>query len=333
MGEQNLFSRLKSTVIDFFGGGGKGEWRAYGLTRAQTRRLEEITVEYFKRRNKKLNLQQGIVSVTGEDTNSAESFGEINLHNLSQRLRQLPRDEWEEAAADFFATMLAVSIEVKEFKSIERDFEKASKYLTVRIWPTSALAPILAKHPEVTAVFREDLPGTYSVLSFDLPSGYRQVTQELLEIWGRDKEELFEVGLANICKTLTPQFAKVWEDLTVFAFSGESFLVPSYALLLDRCPAELGGQCGSLVGVPSRNVLFVAPIESIHFTSLLQPLARLIANTASNQPAGISHRMYWHRNGRFVDLPYRLEKGDRKLVFNPPEEFNEMVLSMKEHCS
>jgi hypothetical protein len=178
--------------------------------------------------------------------------------------------------------------------------------------------------PTDKLIFRRDLPGTISYLVFDLPNSVESVAPHLPEIWGKSIDELFALGLANVKQSANPSIEQVEIEpgATFTAYTGDSFFTASFALLLDQLDGATGPH-GTLVAIPHRHMLLIHRIETAAAVFAVQHLGVLAVNLDEQGPGSISPNLFWYRDGKFVNLPFRIE-GD-SFNFRPPEEFMEML--------
>lgn len=249
---------------------------------------------------------------------SGELTGRYGLENLAQLCRKEKWQSWPAIVKRHFATLSRAERERQATGA--RSFAEAARLLAVRLWPVEFVAQVGREH----ALFREDLPGTVSVLVYDLPETIQQVRPEESAGWGKSVEELFALGLDNLRRKPRPEIrrAELSEGMRVTVFSGNSFFVASEVLRLTQFPG-CTGKHGALVGVPTRHALLAYPIDGAEVVKAMMLLAPLVVGICSQGPGAISPRLYWYHDGRFVDLPYIAR--DRKPEFAPPAEFIELV--------
>ena len=173
-------------------------------------------------------------------------------------------------------------------------------------------------------LLRRDLPGTISYLVFDLPHSVESVPSELPEKWGKNVDELFALGLANVKRSASPSIENVDinEGASFTAYSGESFFTASFALLLDQLEGATGPH-GTLVAIPHRHMLLFHRIDNADALFAVQHLGVLAVNLDEQGPGSISPNLFWYRDGKFVNLPFQIE-GDT-FNFRPPDEFMKML--------
>ncbi len=261
---------------------------------------------------------EGRIEDGSASVETGEWQGRYGLENLAQLCARHERREWPEIVRAHFAA-LGRAQRAHEAGE-ERSFAEAAPLLAVRLWPAEYLAQV----PRDEVLYREELPGTVTVLVYDLPETVQQVRPAETSRWGKSVEELFALGLDNVRRKPRPQVrrAELPGGVRVTVLSGSSFFVASEALRLALFPGCIG-RYGALVGVPTRHALVAYPIDGAEVVKAMLLMAPIVAGIYSQGPGAISPRLYWQHDGRFVDLPYIVRDG--KPEFAPPAEFIALV--------
>jgi hypothetical protein len=297
-------------------------WAAF-FTREQFETFVNALGAYFQQRHRSkikfADPNAPRMSVTGG------SFppGHYGVMNLAQVCNQVPGDEWPQRIADHFDALALAAKDHEQFNARAAAFEQVKELIAVRLGDEASL-------PSDKLLFRRDLPGTISYLVFDLPHSVESVPRETPERWGKSVDELFALGLANVKSSARPDVEQVeiQPGVSFTAYSGESFFTASFALLLDDLPGATG-EHGTLVAVPHRHMLLFHRIDDADGAiRAVQHLGVLAVNLDEQGPGSISPNLYWYRAGTFTNLPFRIEGED--FVFRPPEEFMEMLESLRE---
>lgn len=310
-------------AVAFLRGRNRG-W-LHGLSLRQQRRIEDIARAYFERRGKKVRVENGQVTLDSEDEEERSEFGLLNLHQMSMTLAQAPESEWENLAASFFAAMLASRHEMAEFEKDEHDFEKAKKFLAVRIWPEEFLQLPRGKDYDgknLELICRRHMEGLLSVLVYDFPSGIRQVLPDVLAKWSKTEEEAFAAAEVNMRESVPRDYKIVAGEgeAPIYLFADENFLTASRALLLDDTP-EVLGKAGAVIGIPTRQIMLVLPLSDESALERLAHLVMLVLKLGNGQPGQISDQVFWFHDGRYVRLPYEFDAKKMDLKMVVPEEF------------
>lgn len=270
--------------------------------------------DYFGSKGREIEVRDGYVVEAGQEKDTR-----YGLENLAQICSAHRAAEWPEIIARHFDMLLRAEAEHRAGER-ERTFEEARSLLALRLWPAEYLAQVSSEH----VVYREDLPGTVTVLVFDLPETVQQVQPKEAERWGRSTEELFALALDNLRRKPRPQIqrAALPDGAKMTVFSGNSFFVASEALRLDQFPG-CTGRAGALVGVPTRHVLIAYPVEDMGVLRAMPLLVPIIVSMFAKGPGSISPRLYWYYDKRFTELPYAVE--GKQVRLSPPQAFVEML--------
>ena len=125
----------------------------------------------------------------------------------------------------------------------------------------------------------------------------------------------------------TIEQVEIQPGVSFTAYSGESFFTASFALMLDQLDGATSPN-GTLVAIPHRHMLLFHSIHTADAIFAVQHLGVLAVNLDQQGPGSISPNLFWYRDGRFVNLPFRLE-GDT-FNFRPPDEFMKMLNGLPE---
>jgi hypothetical protein len=282
--------------------------------------LEEIR-GYFRRRGLAIVIEDSILCVPAGLPGGIQRCG---LLNLAQRCKQeADAATWPGIIAahfDSFERHLQESARVQE---IARDFERVAPLLAVRLYPQEYLEGDTARH----CVFRRDLPGTVTVLVYDLPSSIQNVRPGDVASWGRDVEEIFEIALDNVRLHSIPQRSEVacGDGIALQVLTGQDYFVATHALLLDEHPACVGIH-GALVGVPHRHAVLTYPIRDMAVLRVVQPMLGAIIGMERDGPGSISSQLFWYHDGSYERLPYRVDR--QRLIVEPPAPFLELLQTL-----
>lgn len=301
--QQNSHAKNSDTVtgVSFF-------------TEEEYQLFTKMVLDYQKSLGKKATITpEGTLQIEGSD-------GEYGLLNLEQTCRGVDKKEWPMLIARHFEAANATQAEHEKIQSKIGNFKEISKYLTVRVYPESYVDSVGKENN----IYREDLPGLYSVLTIDLPSSVVNVQPKDFQKWKKSQAEVFTIALKNTKKLAASNQEKynLGDNLYFIGFSGESVYVGSLALMLSQYP-DCVGKYGALVSVPTRSTLMCYPIiskEVIRAHSKFTSIAYAIANEG---PGTISSNVYWYRDGSYLQIPYDFKNGS--LTIRPPEKFTKLL--------
>ncbi|MCR4427087.1 MAG: hypothetical protein NUW23_13055 [Firmicutes bacterium] len=117
------------------------------------------------------------------------------------------------------------------------------------------------------------------------------------------------------------------EDDELYAVENPGYFITPFALMPDRMP-ELVGKHGSLLAVPSPEVMLVYPINDSRLLDSMGAFIMFTNAVFAQVPDPISPAIYWYNDSRYMNLPYTY--GMSGLEFGPPEEFHNLLVSLEE---
>jgi len=274
--------------------------------------FEHLVREELRRQGLEVEIDDGYATVPGRP-------GKYGLENLAQACALRERAQWPQIIEAHFAALRRAEAE-REALGGARTFEQAAPLLAVRLWPAEFVAQI----GPGALVYREDLPGLVTVLVYDLPETIQQVRPEEAAAWGRPGEELFALGLDNLRRKPRPEIRRVAMEgeRRVTVLSGTSFFVASECLRLDHFPGCVG-RYGAVVGVPTRHIMLAYPVDDAAALEAAGLLVPIVYGMCQQGPGSLSARLYWCYQGRFAEVPYRVE--GKTVHIAPPEGLQALV--------
>ncbi|MBN1309851.1 MAG: hypothetical protein JXB30_00435 [Anaerolineae bacterium] len=288
------------------------EWAVF-FSLKEYKTFINLVHDYFQDQNAEIVIEDGSV-LFQNDSCSWASVNECGLLNLAQLCRQRSRKHWKQIVFQHFESFRKAQENETEFEEKLKNFYAAYNLITVRLWPESYIDTV----GEAQFIGRRDLDGVVTSLVFDLPSTIRQVRPKDAAHWGKPAQKLFEIGLSNVRKLPRPRISEIdlGGGMTATLFSGDSFFVATYALLLQYYPAHIGPY-GALIGIPTRHSMLCYPIRSIEAIKAAHTLS-LVTNGVYNEgPGAISPYLYWYHEDAFTIFPYEII--EKKLELRPPE--------------
>jgi hypothetical protein len=134
------------------------------------------------------------------------------------------------------------------------------------------------------------------LLAFDLPGGVMLVPDD----WG--DQDLFAQALARVRAEGGLELDR--HDVTLdgdtaplFVLHGPSVFTATHALWADEFDPPAAAY-GTLVAVPTRNAVLAHPIRDARVLGVVEPMLELARSAAEQDPAPLSTRLYWLREGR-----------------------------------
>jgi len=203
-------------------------------------------------------------------------------------------------------------------KKIIEDFEKASKYLAVRIYQQDFIGAF--KLEEI--VHRKDLEETVTVLVLDLPDSVESVLHTNVEKWGKTPEELYIIAISNLKEKYKREVEKL--ENNVLKISGEDIFVTSEVLFFER-NRECIGKFGAIFCLPNRDTLRAVAINNdLDVEVGLQLMIPYAEDTFDHsEDLAITRHIFWHYEGK-NELIYTYY-GLNRLKYVLPADLAELV--------
>jgi hypothetical protein len=294
------------------------QWAGF-FTFREYRAFIALVHDYFRSQQVDIAINDGVVTFHEDGHDWPPAF-KCGLLNLAQSCRQAHKRDWKQSVFQHFENLRKVQQNQKEFEEQIKNFYLAYNLLAVRLWPEKHMETV----GEEKCIVHHDLDGIISTLAFDLPSAIRQVRPQDVALWDRPIDELFEIGLSNVRKMPRPRMSEVdiGDNIKLTLFSGDSFYVATYALLLKYYPSCVGTH-GSLISVPTRHVVLCYPIQDINAIKAAHSLILVTNGIYNDGPGAISSNLYWYREDKFTLFPYEIV--DKTLAIKPPDIFMKLL--------
>ncbi len=293
------------------------KWASF-FTAQEYKTFVKALDKYFRKKNISYTLGDAQITVDPNDL----GFSTLGLTNISQVCKQDEPENYESLVASHFEAMLRSNKFQEAFEKIEDDFEQVKQYLGVRLYGDQHIRH-LGKEHTVGKEFGGDL---YAMLVFDLPDNITNVRPQHADKWGKKMDDLFKTGLENIHKKYPFQITQEeFNDFNIWFVQADHYFVPNIAFHLDQYPHLIGSK-GALIGMPHRHAAFLYPIESIEVVKALNGLIMAVYGMNEEGPGSVSNNLFWYYNGKFENLPYKLE--NNSLQFFPPDNFLELLNSL-----
>jgi hypothetical protein len=244
----------------------------------------------------------------------------LGLDSLAVECAAAGQSQWGRLISEHVRAVLAATELHEERQQLAQSLENVRERLVLRLYPEDYFPA------GMTPVIRRDIPGLVTALMLDWEESAAAVRTELADAWGVERDELFRVALENVRrleKGNAPTRLVEDEEGGLHMLEGRGIYASGLALALEDYP-ELTGAHGSIVGVPERTVLLAIPINHIGFVKGIGQLIRLVLHGSSEASYPVSRQVWWHRDGRWMDLPYRVDAAGA-IHFAPPAEFNAFV--------
>jgi hypothetical protein len=273
---------------------------------------------YFK--NYSFHLEDGVVKVDSDDF----GFENLGLTNVAQVCKQSRKGNYKRIISEHFNSMIRTHKFEKEFKKIEKDFDKVKDYIGVRLYDNEYVSHI-GKGLTIGKDFAGDV---YAMVVFDFPDSVLNVQPSQISTWGKTIEELFQLGLKNIKTNYPINLTKEkLENISVWFAQSDHFFTSNIVFDINE-KTELVGKGGTLIGLPHRHASILYPIDSLEVVDAVNKLIPIVYGMNNEGPGALSNNLFWFYEGKFTQLPYSIDGG--KLSFSPTEEFVAVLNDLKD---
>jgi hypothetical protein len=290
-------------------------WASFFASAAHYERFERVVRQFFLDRGERVLIE--------EEQVRGSSLGEVSLGlmNVGQVCAQHEEGEWPRLVADHLSAVLR-SFEEGAAAEEPLEFEACRGQLVVRLYEAEDIARILD-----VAVVREDVPGLMSILCLDLPTSVQTLRRDQVEPWGKSDDELFAQAAANTAALIDVELqqVEVEEGVALWLASGDSVFNSAVLLMLERY-LQFAGRHGMFVSAPTRHAVLVLPFDSLDAMHAIGHLMHLTGRFEEDGPGSLSTRVWWHKDGRWIDLPWEMTEDG--ISVNPPEAFTEVLQGM-----
>lgn len=233
---------------------------------------------------------------------------EYALLNLAQVCNQAPLDNWPTNVEHFVRTMR----DPQALAGEDEDVATILNRLRVRLYPPEPMENALVVKVEIAK-------GLVACLALDYPDRIVTLNRDLARSLGKSSEELFDLGMANVQKTVDPEieFHTLENGAAIGSITSDDFFTGTLALALDEyLPPE--PELGYLVAIPNRHEILALAFKGTESLPGLPFLAFVGRDLFQKGPGSISPYVYWVRKRRWAQV--ELEETDDGLgVVGPPE--------------
>lgn len=292
------------------------EWANFFESNEYDLFIKEIK-DYFMKKGMEINIHDGILF----KTNLESQIDEFGLSNIGRSCKSAGIDHYKELIKEYFDNLEEVEKFSKEFEKISDDFSKIKDYIGVRIYPEI--------DDNKNMIKKKLTDGLYIVIVFDTPISTTTVNNEKLKKWNKNIDELVEVGRENIkTKYYSEISEEVIEGTAIILLLSDNFFVTNKILDIEITPKYIG-KYGSIIGIPTRNIMVIHPINDINKTVPdISTLISIVHNASQKEPGKISEKLFWYKDGKYKEVPYKIEKD--QVQFLPPEDFIDMMNELAE---
>ncbi len=216
----------------------------------------------------------------------------IVLDNLVKRLANQVEEDWKQDIQTHFDRLL----ESTDTSSLFSNFQLAKDYLTLRLYGDQ-----IDTHSENDKlIYRQDLAGTYSVLSLDLPTKFQVVLKSEITDWDLDEQSLFAIAQENANQQTVETAHGFWEEVEIMAILSNEYAAVKLLDIENNFKASVGKH-GALIAVPTKGTVFIHPIRELS-ESLKSALTLVIKQTNKiyeSDPGPVTRNLYWYFEAQF----------------------------------
>lgn len=221
----------------------------------------------------------------------AENLG-ISLDNLVKRLSRQAEEEWKTIIYDYFDQLL----DHTKTEELFANFQLAREFLTLRLYGDQ----IDTHSDQDELIFRQDLAGTYSVLSLDLPNKFQVILKSEIAQWNMEEDILFKIAQENANRHEVETAHGYWEETEILAIISNEYAAIKL-LDLEKNFGDSVGKHGALIAPPTKGTVFIHPIHRLD--QGLKTALNLIIKQANliyeSDPGPITRNLYWYHQGAF----------------------------------
>jgi len=252
----------------------------------------------------------------------SETSNQTNFLNLVKSVLCEERIDWQVKTEEYFDRL-------NQDKEIEQevllDFEKARKYLTVRLHPINTYEDEPQKSHIEKLVYKVEIPDTYSMLSFDLPTRFHILTIDEINVWNKEQNELFKIAHDNLQDKIEIIQAQQhdWGGAIFYTLFDRDYSAAYCIDFASNCN-NLIGEKGSLISFPTRGTVFVHPISNNEkFNIGYNHIAEKTNTFFNDDPGPISRNIYWLYENNFTLFTTTWNNGE--LSYNIPQQLHDLL--------
>lgn len=202
---------------------------------------------------------------------------------------------------------------------IYNNWEKAQKYLKLRVYPKSFREKLPSRAYMNDLVYKIDFENTFTMLVLDYKGQFAPLQKSQATLWGKNLHELYDTAQEN---TNREKFEAIQTDIgekkQIYTIHNEYF-APVFLLSLSTLASHMIGKYGSLVGIPAQNTTLICPINQADTLENCQLLNKKIQKFSTEPSSIISQTIYWYFEQIFYPLPYRAVTDEKVCVNIPPK--------------
>ncbi|RYG54532.1 MAG: hypothetical protein EOO01_01290 [Chitinophagaceae bacterium] len=291
------------------------QWADF-FSEAQYSQFINIVGTYFRSKGVPYSIQTGAILRLADKAYGVEKIG---LLNLAQTCKRVPSSVWNDMVEKHFEGMRTAAAFEVEFNKKAHDYSFVKEFIAVRLYHNDYVAAI----KDGLTIGKQIADNIYAMLVYDFPHSVINVRPEQTIQWDRTNQALFEEGLANVRKKYSFRLTKEpLAEVEIYLVAEDHFYAPNIIFDLEE-RSEIVSEKGLLVGVPSRHAALIYPINDMQMLTAINRMIPVIHGMCKDGPGSISDKLYWHYQGKFIDLPYTLD--EKNIQFYPPPKFVDIL--------
>ncbi len=308
MGIFNFLKAKKSTP----------KWADFFKQNEYSKFIQDLN-DYFKGKCY-IDEEEGVLKL--EETES--SYG---LLNVAYICKENEKEKWPEIIKEHFEALFSSEKFSEEFSQKSSDFNFVKEYIAVRIYSSDYIESI-GEDGIICERMNEDL---FKTLVYDFPNTIQTIKKEELELWGKDTEELFSLGISNIKEKYEWEIEHVdMGEFKLWLIADDQGFATNILLDSENLEKYLGEK-GAMVGIPNAKVAIIYPIESLEVINAIHTMANIISGEF-NKAQAIIDKLYWCNNEKeLIEVPFSITGNEIKV--KPTQPFVDMLNSLAEQNS
>jgi hypothetical protein len=244
------------------------------------------------------------------------------LLNLVKSVLCEESKDWQEKTLEYLDNL---SKDKELENEILLDLAKAKEYLTLRLHPITNYQDEPFKSHVGNLVYQVDIPETYSLLALDLPNRFHILTIDEINVWGIDRNNLFEIAHNNLRDKIEDIQAQQhdWDGALFYTLFDRDFSAAYCIDFANNCD-NLIGENGSLISFPTRGSVFVHPISdngqfNIGYNHIVEKTNKFF----DDDPGPISRNIYWFFENQFTLFEMTWDNGE--LTYSIPKQLHDLL--------
>jgi hypothetical protein len=286
------------------------------LSNVEFKAFEKAVHSYFKSLGKPFKIDDGIVRTSWMSSDS--EMQNLGLMNVAQMCKQAKPEEYDGIIRNHFDVMRKSKDFIAGFFENMNDFEFVKPFIGTRLYHKDHIKSI-GPGGVISKQVTEDI---IAMLVFDMPQAISSIKPDQIAIWDKSVDELLSLGLYNIQENYDFSTTKLDAQVNLLAVIQNHFFGSNVILNLDQTDGLVGTH-GSLVIVPHRHTTVVHPIEDTSVLMAINMLIPMAHGMHHEGPGSITPQIYWYRQGKFLNLPYKI--ANNAINFEPPSDFVAML--------